>query len=463
MPPQMGRERAAISLEKLGEDRYPSMQAALPMGAIPWERPAFPTRRNAMQTMDAGDLMRNALQRGETWTGARRRVMLYSHDTFGLGHLRRCRTIAQALAADDPELSVLILTGSPVAGRFDFASHVDHVRLPGVVKLPNGEYASHNLGIHIEETVSLRAALIASADAAFQPDLLIVDKEAAGFRGEMHPTLEAARRRGATLVLGLRDVLDEPEALAAEWTRKGAMRTIEQYYDEIWIYGLPQICEPLVGLGAPQSVLESVNYTGYLRREAPDHSPEIGLTPPQEPYVLVTTGGGGDGAALIDWVLSAYEHDAGIPLHAVIVYGPFMAAETRAEFERRGEALQGRVTTASFDSRIERLLAESVGAVAMGGYNTFCEVLSMDKPAVIAPRVAPRREQLIRAEAAERLGLVRMLHRPRDGESPEVMAQAIRGLATQKPPSAMGVAGLLSGLETIVGRASARFHAAARG
>jgi predicted glycosyltransferase len=411
---------------------------------------------------DDSDRMMTAPQPRDIWPGSRRRVMLYSHDTFGLGHLRRCRTIAHALAASDPEMSVLILTGSPVAGRFDFASHVDHVRLPGVVKLPNGEYASHNLGIHIEETVRLRTALIASADAAFQPDMIIVDKEAAGFRGELLPTLEAAKRRGAALVLGLRDVLDDPDALAVEWARKGAMRTIEHFFDEVWVYGLPQICEPLIGLGAPQKVLNRVNYTGYLRRETPDHSPEIGLTPPHEPYVLVTTGGGGDGAALIDWVISAYEHDAEIPLHAVILYGPFMAAEKRAEFERRAEALTGRVTTASFDSRVERLLSEAVGAVAMGGYNTFCEILSMDKPAVVAPRVAPRREQLIRAEAAERLGLARMLHRPRDGEAPEVMARAIRGLATQKPPSAMGVAGLLSGLDTIVGRAAARFHSRAK-
>ncbi len=420
------------------------------------------SRADMNPTWNAGDQDMTAPQPRNTWPGARRRVMLYSHDTFGLGHLRRSRTIAHALAASNPDLSILILTGSPVAGRFDFASHVDHVRLPGVVKLPNGEYASHNLGIHIEETVRLRTALIGSADASFQPDMIIVDKEAAGFRGELTPTLEAARNRGATLILGLRDVLDEPEALAAEWARKGAMETIDRFYDEIWVYGLPQMCEPLSGLNAPRSVLERVNYTGYLRREAPEHPPVIGLTPPDEPYVLVTTGGGGDGAALIDWVISAYEQDKDIPLHPVIIYGPFMAAETRAEFERRAEALNGRVTTASFDSRIERMLADAVGAVSMGGYNTFCEMLSMDKPAVIVPRVAPRREQLIRAEAAERLGLARMLYRPRDGDGPEVMAQAIRGLTTQRPPSAVGVAGLLSGLETIVGRASACFHSTAK-
>lgn len=383
-----------------------------------------------------------------------RRVLLYSHDTFGLGHLRRSRTIAQALTAADPALSALITTGSPIAGRFDFPDRVDHVRLPGVVKLPDGAYASHNLGVDIEATVYLRAALLSAADAAFAPDLVIVDKEAWGFRNELAATLHAARKRGARLVLGIRDVLDEPVTLRKEWDRKGAVKAIETLYDEIWIYGLPEICEPLAGIPISDRMLGKVRYTGYLRREAPDW-PLVGFAAPADPFVLVTTGGGGDGEALIDWVLSAYETDPDIPLHGVLVYGPFLNAERRAEFDRRAAAMAGRVTAFSFDPRLERLVADAAGVVAMGGYNTFCEILSLDKPAVIAPRTSPRLEQYIRTEAAERLGLLKMLHRPRDGAGPEVMARAIRGLVDQPLPSQTTVEGLMDGLDTIVARAAA--------
>ncbi|QIE57179.1 hypothetical protein G5B40_18080 [Pikeienuella piscinae] len=393
--------------------------------------------------------------------GQGRRVVLYSHDTFGLGHLRRSRTIAQALAADDPTLSALIMTGSPIAGRFDFADRVDHVRLPGVVKMPDGTYASHNLGLDIEDTVHLRAALLSAAEESFDPDLVIVDKEPWGFRNELTATLETAKSRGARLVLGVRDVLDERETLRREWARKDAVAAIERYYDEIWVYGLPEICEPLAGLPLSRRVTEKIRYTGYLRRETPDW-PLTG-TPPPEPYVLVTTGGGGDGEALIDWALAAYEADPGIPFHGVLVYGPFLNADRRAEFDRRAAAMEGRVTAFSFDPRMERLLADAAGVIAMGGYNTFCEILSLDKPAVIAPRIKPRLEQYIRTEAAERLGLVRMLHRPRDGDSPEVMARAIRGLRDQPPPSAHSVPGLMSGLDTITERAAATWSIRAAG
>lgn len=388
------------------------------------------------------------------------RVLLYSHDTFGLGHLRRSRTIAQALTQVDPALSALILTGSPIAGRFDFPSRVDHVRLPGVVKLPNGDYASHNLGLPIEETVALRQALIDAAAGAFGPGMLIVDKEAWGFRNELAGTLASARRAGARIVLGIRDVLDEAGALAEEWARKGHVEAIERYFDEIWVYGLPQVHHPLAGLGLSERAMARVVYTGYLRREIPEPSADPAS---DEPYICVTTGGGGDGARLIDWVLSAYEHDPTLAPRAVLVYGPFMAAEHRADFDARAEALGGRITAMRFASHLERLMADSVGIIAMGGYNTFCEILSVDRPAIIAPRTHPRREQLIRATAAEALGLVRMLHEPRDGAHPAVMATAIRALATQRRPSAVEIPGLLSGLDTIAARylrgRPARLHA----
>ncbi len=129
-----------------------------------------------------------------------------------------------------------------------------------------------------------------------------------------------------------------------------------------------------------------------------------------------------------------------------------MRATHRHDFDTRVAALSGRVTALSFHPRLERLLAEAQGVVAMGGYNTFCEILSMDKPAIIAPRTRPRREQLIRAAAAEHLGLVRMLFADRDGASAMTMAHAIRDLAQQKRPSEVQIPGLLSGLETIAAR-----------
>ncbi|UOA25857.1 glycosyltransferase [Pseudosulfitobacter sp. DSM 107133] len=378
-----------------------------------------------------------------------RRIVLYSHDTFGLGHLRRSRALAAALTQANPDASAIILTGSPVAGRFTFPERVDHIRLPGVTKLADGSYVSQTLGLDIDETTNLRAALIRSAIEQYDPDLLIVDKEPTGFRGELLPTLELIQKTGHTrTVLGLRDVLDEPEVLAAEWDRKGALDAAERFYDEVWVYGVRSVYDPTEGLVLSDDLRSRMYWTGYLRRDGVE-SDEV----PEDPYVLITPGGGGDGAAMVNLVLAAYEQDPTLAPPAMLVYGPFLSGEVREDFEARVNKLGDRVTALGFDSRIEALFAKAEGVVCMGGYNTFCEVLSFDKRAVIVPRTVPRLEQWIRASRAEELGLVRMLDESRDGMTTQSMIDAIRALPTQGKPSDAGADGLLDGLDCVNQRA----------
>jgi predicted glycosyltransferase len=380
--------------------------------------------------------------------GRNTRLLIYSHDSFGLGHLRRCRRIAHHLVSRRKPLSVLILSGSPIIGSFDFRARVDFVRVPGVIKLRNGEYSSLSLHMDIREVLSLRGAIIRQTAEVFQPDVFLVDKEPLGLRGEISGTLDGLKRRGTRLVLGLRDVMDDPALLAEEWRRKNSMPALESLYDDVLVYGLPEVCEPLAGLDVPPPVARKITYTGYLRGGRPrEGSAEVPERPFDEPYLLVTTGGGRDGDALIDWVLSAYEHaGSGLPA-ALVVLGPFMLPRSRAAFMRRVAALPN-VEGLTFDAHVERLIVRAVGVVAMGGYNTFCEVLSLDKPALIVPRRKPRLEQYIRASNAEGLGLVRMLD-GEHGRDPEAMARALAALPFQARPSRARVPGLLDGLSRI--------------
>jgi len=372
------------------------------------------------------------------------RVLIYSHDTFGLGHLRRCRAIAHALVEHDKDLSVLILSGSPIIGSFDFRARVDFVRVPGVIKLRNGDYTPLNLHIDIEKTLQMRSSIIHHTAEIFDPDLFIVDKEPLGLRGEVEETLLMLKDRGVPLILGLRDVMDDPDLLVPEWERKKVLPALSNLYDDIWVYGLPQICDPLEGVALPKSVRKKLTYTGYLRRSLP-HIP-LPPTPFQKiegPYLLVTTGGGGDGEVVIDWVLRAYEQDKAMPLPALLVLGPFMQSERQLEFIARAQNLK-KVEAITFDAQMETLMARAAGVVAMGGYNTFCEILSFDKRALIVPRTVPRREQYIRAIRAEELGLCRVLAED-EGKDAHVMATALRHLPQQQQPSQVVVPGLLDG------------------
>jgi predicted glycosyltransferase len=375
---------------------------------------------------------------------------MYSHDTFGLGHIRRTRAIANALVGAQDNVSVLIISGSPLAGSFNFAPGIDFVHVPSVTKAETGQYASATLRLDLAEVVALRSAIIRETASVFRPDIFVADKEPTGFHGELLPTLDLLAAIGARRVLGIRDVLDDPQTLRTEWAEKGAIRALVDRYDDVLVYGPEEFYAPLEGIPLPATIADKITYTGYLRRTVPSGPPA--MTYPKltrGPFILVTTGGGGDGAGLVELAISAYECGADIPLPALIVLGPFLSRTQRRAFHSRIDRLPN-VEAIEFDPRIERLMARASAIVAMGGYNTFCEILSFDKPALIVPRAKPRLEQTIRARRAAELGLVRVFgetgDRVQDGQA---FAAALAALRDQPPPSHAGLTNLLDGLPRV--------------
>ncbi|CAN7363069.1 glycosyltransferase family protein [Rhizobium sp. LjRoot30] len=373
------------------------------------------------------------------------RILMYSHDTFGLGHLRRCRTIAHSLVEDYRGLNILIISGATIAGAFDYRARVDFVKIPSVIKLRNGEYTSLEKHIDLHETLKMRQSIIRHTAETFEPDIFIVDKEPMGLRGEVEETLAYLKTRGTTLVLGLREVMDAPHLLDAEWKRNDVMRKIGQYYDRVWVYGPPDFYDPLVGLDVPPTVRSKMDFVGFLQRSVShDHGDDHR---PSGDYILVTTGGGGDGAELIHDVIHAYQQDPTLTHRALMVLGPYMPAKQRRKLVRKGSKIPY-IEVIEFDNRMEELIAGAKAVVAMGGYNTYCEILSFDKPALIVPRIVPRQEQLIRAQRAAELGLIDMLL-PEESADPLRFAAALKALPSRNPPSVNAKGLRLEGLPNI--------------
>ena len=108
--------------------------------------------------------------------------------------------------------------------------------------------------------------------------------------------------------------------------RKTVVPLVRDLYDEIWVYGLPQIWDPLEGMNLPDAVRRKVVFTGYLPREVGTVSTTPASDLVRRPFILVTPGGGGDGDDLVDWVLRAYESDPLLPYPALIALGAVHAA-----------------------------------------------------------------------------------------------------------------------------------------
>jgi predicted glycosyltransferase len=143
-----------------------------------------------------------------------------------------------------------------------------------------------------------------------------------------------------------------------------------------------------------------------------------------ERLVLVTPGGGEDGAALLTSYLDAL---ALIPAaerpHTLMICGPELAADRRAAIEQAARRFE-RITVRAFTDEMAALMRAADVVTCMGGYNTVCEVLTHHKRAIVVPRVAPVQEQWIRAHRLAARGLLRAIH-PR-ALTPALLAQTLR-------------------------------------
>ncbi|MCI5112601.1 MAG: response regulator [Marivita sp.] len=165
-------------------------------------------------------------------------VVMYSHDTIGLGHMRRNSAIAKELVAQVPGISVLMLVGCPAGMVFEPHAGIDYVKLPSLSKLGRGVYQPGSLRIDARTTRDMRMRIIEGVIASIQPDLFLVDHEPAGAMDELLPVLKMLKGSvGATTVLGLRDILDEPARTRALWSDQGTDALIASEYDHVLVYG----------------------------------------------------------------------------------------------------------------------------------------------------------------------------------------------------------------------------------
>jgi predicted glycosyltransferase len=311
-----------------------------------------------------------------------------------------------------PETNILILTGSPIVGRFLFPDQVDFVRIPGMIKKTNEEYLPLSIKIDPKHALNIRKNIITATAKTFQPDLFIVDKEPLGLKKEVLPTLRWMRQHlpNTKTILGLRDVMDSAETIRKDWKKKGVYEILDKLYNEIWVYGIRDFYDPIKEYLIPETINRKMHFTGYIPRKAPGAKAVRQIRKEQrlnkdDKLVLVTIGGGGDGYNVMDTFLTMLESEPGgsFPFKSVLITGPFMPRKKRMEIFNRGRQLG--VKTYRFYRRMEKIQAAADLVISMGGYNTICEILSQRTVSLIIPRDTPRKEQLIRAQILQSLNL----------------------------------------------------------
>src|SRR5215216_2065728 len=346
---------------------------------------------------------------------AGRRVLFYSHDGTGLGHLRITLGVATAYAKLRPQDSLLLLTGSLHAGTFALPENLDYVKLPAMPKrdlyasLPPtaGYTGSHN------STIRFRTALALATVQAFDPHLVVVDHAPAGLFRELAPSIDWLRRRdpSPSLALLMRDVTFGPEQTRSIWKNEGVYPLLDEAYARILIYGDRRVFDPIAAYEMSDVAASRTRFCGYLAPSPPLRSAaqvrdEVGAG--TRPLVTVSVGGGADGCSLLRAYLKGLWSRPGPPIHSFVVTGPLIPEQDRHEIMEMAKALPN-VHLLDFDPDFAAAVHAADAVVCMGGYNSLAESVYFGKRPIVVPRVPGSEEQVLRAEGFARLGLATMV------------------------------------------------------
>ncbi|WP_024545616.1 glycosyltransferase family protein [Picosynechococcus sp. NKBG15041c] len=344
---------------------------------------------------------------------SRYRIALYSHDTMGLGHKRRNLLIAQTLQDSALPVEILVITGTGQGNETLAAAGIDYLNLPALKKQADGSYKSRHLYLPLGKIIAWRSQLILTAIEQFQPDVFIVDNVPRGVERELDLSLAYIQKHPRIrCVLGLRDVLDQPEAVRRDWQRADNETAIRRYYDAVWIYGDPQVYDLRREYHFAPDIIAKMQPLGYfdqrdrLRKKAQPWRKNLHQLALPERFVLGAVGGGQDGAAL---AIAFAQMPFSAQLPGVLLTGPFMPAPVCKKLQAIAQHNPNLIIL-PYHPEPTVLMAAAERVITMGGYNTTCEILSFRKQALIIPRITPRQEQWLRANRLKQLGLVDVLH-----------------------------------------------------
>ena len=325
--------------------------------------------------------------------GSQRRVLFYSHNGVGVGHLQRQLDLAKAYYRRHPDSAILLATGSRGASMFEFPAGIDYLKLPALRMVDRyRNWEPRDLPLPIETVIEMRAETLRETVRMFTPDLLVADFMPAGPYGELLPALDELQRQGGSPVVGFRDIVDEPAFVRELWQETGVYDILRSRYAAVCVYGDPEVLDfSEYGLDAVSGI--PVHYCGYLgRAETAEQSASS-----SGPFMVATSGGGADGSSVLDQFLHAAQLlRPSIGGRWLAVSGPLMADADHDRLVRLGNRFGVEVRRVVPELRRELAGADCV--VGMAGYNTVCDVLSYRRPAVLVPRPGPSLEQSLRAD-----------------------------------------------------------------
>lgn len=365
-------------------------------------------------------------------------IMTYSHDGFGLGHIKRNSIIARHGIDKIPNSRFLMITSCPFPPFFTLPHGIDYIKLPSIIKVNTGIWRARTLSGDIEDFKRFRTTLIRDSVDFFKPDIFLVDYLPAGVWGELLPIFNHLKKQenNPKIILGLRDIIDRPEHVKALWEKEGVYDILIEYYDKIIVYGSEEIYDTANQYGINGPLAEKVVYSGYLCSKT-DLELHKNIQEKQlrahDKLIVVTGGGGYDAYPLMKLSIKALRNVLSkLSAHAVFITGPLMDRDDYNKLKTLSRDLPVKIIrncdTSEFIHSAELI-------ITMAGYNTLMDAIYAEKKIITMPRKGPSIEQRLRVKLFEKLGILTSINPVNMPDCNELTEMIIEQLKISKKPT----------------------------
>jgi len=329
-----------------------------------------------------------------------KRVFFYVQHLLGIGHIARASRIANAMAKDGFDVTV-VTGGLPVPG-FP-AEGLKTIALPAVVASNAGfsGLADANGNPATEDFLNARRDQLLAAFANAKPDAVIIEAFPFGrrqMRFELLPLLDAiaAADPRPKLFSSVRDILQENRKAGRD---AETVKLVQEHFDAVLVHGDPDFVRLEDTFPLTPEIAGKVRYTGMV---APPPAAD-----PAERFDIIASAGGG--AVGLELIRAARDAARSLPAEYrwLMISGPNLP---EADFQSLQDDAPANVTLVRFRKDFPSLLKGAKVSISQAGYNTVGDFLRTDCRAILIPFVAGgETEQTVRAERLKAMGLAGIL------------------------------------------------------
>ncbi|WP_033365397.1 glycosyltransferase family protein [Mastigocladopsis repens] len=364
-----------------------------------------------------------------------KKILFYCQYLSGMGHLIRSTEIVRSLVKN---FQVYFINGGPPVQGVEIPSTVEIISLPALW-LEDDKFKVEEQFQSVEQVKKIRKHQLISVFDRVEPDCLITEFFPFGRHKlffELLPLLEhiQSTKPSTKIVCSLRDVI-KSEFFPQE--AETICQLVNQYFDLILFHADPKFQKFEESFPRYKELNCQIKYTGFVAQSQTVNSSEkdkiLVEIDKNHPMILVSVGGGRIGYELLASVIKASSFlEKKIPHKFQIFAGPFLPEANFLKLQFLASK-RANVNIQRYTSQFLEYLKKAALSISLTGYNTTMNILKTGVRAIVVPigHDAQDKEQLVRTQKLERLGIVEVIN-PNDLE-PMHLAQRMIACLNKEP------------------------------